>query len=89
MPERRTAPRKNFEYYMSVIDDDTQKLLGHLVQISQDGLQLETIAPLPLNKDYYLRLELTPELADRPYMVFISRSRWFNMDDILPNLYHV
>ncbi len=89
MAERRTVPRKKFEYYMTVTDEETGELLGHLVQISIDGLQLETIKELPIQKDYYLHLELTPELADRPYMVFIAKSRWCKMDEIQPNLFRV
>ncbi len=89
MPERRTVPRKKFNLYLRVLNDDTGEQLGHLIEISPGGLQLETTAPLPLEKDYYLGLELTAELADRPYMVFIARSKWCKPDDIQPNLYHV
>jgi hypothetical protein len=89
MPERRTTPRKKFDFYMRVVDDDTQQMLGHMIEVSPIGLQLETIAPMMTQKDYYLRLELTPELADRPFMIFIAKSRWCKMDEIQPNLYHV
>ncbi len=89
MPERRTAPRKNFSFYMRVLDDDTQEILGHMVEVSAVGLRLETVGPLPLNKDYYLRLELTPDLGNLPYIVFIARSKWCKIDEIQPNLYRV
>jgi len=59
------------------------------VEVSAIGLQLETTVPLPLQKDYYLRLELTPDLADRPVIIFIARTKWCKMDEIEPNLYHV
>jgi hypothetical protein len=74
---------------MRVLNDDTHEILGHMVEVSEIGLQLETTVPLPLQKDFYLRLELTPELADRPYIIFIARTKWCKMDDIEPNLYHV
>ena len=76
MAERRTVPRQKFQLYMRVLDDDTQKILGHMVDVSADGLQLETSVELPIGNDFYLRVELTPELADRPYMVFVAKSRW-------------
>jgi len=76
MAEKRTVPRKKFNMYMRVLDDDTQETLGHMVDISADGLQLETSAALPVNKDYYMRVELTPDVADRPFMIFLARSRW-------------
>ncbi|MBK7317482.1 MAG: PilZ domain-containing protein [Anaerolineales bacterium] len=89
MPERRTTPRKKFDYYLRVVDDDTQGIIGHMVEVSPYGLQLETTAPYPVEKDYYLRVELTPELADRPFIIFIARSKWCRIDEIEPNLYHV
>ncbi len=89
MPERRTVPRRKFVLYLRVMDDDTQLQLGHMVEVSSTGLQLETTAPMTLERDCYLRLELTPELADRPFIVFIARSRWCRIDDIQPNLYRV
>jgi len=88
MPERRNTSRKKFSFYMSVIDDDTRAIIGHMVEVSASGLQLETVGPLPLNKEYYLRVELTADLGNVPFIVFIGRSRWCNIDDIQPNLYH-
>ncbi len=89
MPERRTVPRKKFVLYLRVMDDDSQEQLGHMVEVSAVGLQLETSAPILIERDYYLRLELTAELADRPYIVFVARSKWCKTDDIQPNLYRV
>lgn len=88
MPERRTAPRKKFSFYMRVINDDTQEILGHMVEVGPDGLQLETTMALPINKDYYLRVEVTPDLGDRPFIIFIARTRWCKMDEIELNLFH-
>lgn len=89
MAEKRTVPRKNFSFYMRVLNDDTEEILGHMVEVSPIGLRLETVGPLPINTDYYLRLELTPDLGDLPYIVFIARSKWCKIDDIQPNLFRV
>ena len=89
MPERRDTSRKKFVFYMRVLDDDTQAILGHMVEVSATGLRLETVGPRPLNKEYYLRVELTADLGNVPYIIFIARTRWCNIDNIQPNLYHV
>jgi hypothetical protein len=89
MPERRTTPRKKFDYYLRIVDDDTQEILGHLVEVSALGFQLDTTKPYPADKEYYLRVELTPDLGNRPFIVFIGRSIWCRMDKFEPNLYHV
>lgn len=89
MPERRTTPRKNISFYMRVLNDDTQEILGHMVEVSAIGLRLETVGPLPTGKEFYLRLELTSDVGDLPYIVFIARSKWCKIDDIQPNLFRV
>lgn len=90
MPEKRTVPRKKFNMYMRVDNDDTGEILGHMVEVSAIGLRLETVGPLPLEKDYYLRIELTPDLgAAMPFIVFIARTKWCKMDLIQPNLFQV
>lgn len=89
MPERRTTPRKKFDYYLRVVDDDTDEILGHMVEVSPTGFQLDTIVPRQTEKDYYLRVELTSDLGDRPFIIFVGRSKWCKMDVYEPNLYHV
>lgn len=89
MPEKRTTPRKKIDMYLRVLNDDTQEILGHMVEVSGTGLRLETVGPQPLNIDYYLRIELTPDLGSLPHIVFIARSKWCRMDAIQPNLFQV
>ena len=45
--------------------------------------------PLPLNKDFKLRLNLSGEVADKPSMVFMARSRWCKVDPLDPYIYNV
>jgi PilZ domain len=89
MPEKRTTPRKKFNLYMRILNDDTEEILGHMVEVSAIGLRMETVGPLPLGKDYYLRIELTPDLGPMPFIVFIARTKWCRMDAIQPNLFQV
>lgn len=89
MPERRTTPRKNVSFYMRVLNDDTGEIMGHMVEVSAIGFRLETVGQLPINKDYYMRLELTPDLGIVPYIVFLAKSKWCKIDEIMPNLYRV
>ncbi|NWF63543.1 MAG: PilZ domain-containing protein [Chloroflexi bacterium] len=90
MPEKRTVPRKRFDMHMVVYNDDTGEILGHMVEVSSTGMRLETVGPLPVETDFYLRIELTPDLgASTPSLVFIGRSKWCKMDLIQPNLFQV
>ena len=89
MAEKRTVPRKHVDFYLRVLNDDTQEILGHMVEVSEIGLRLETTAPVTVPSDYFLRLELTPDLGNIPYIVFAAQARWCKTDVIQPNLYRV
>lgn len=89
MPEKRTIPRKNFSFYMRVLDDETEQTVGHLVDVSQIGMRLETTVPFPLGQDYHVHMELTPDVSDKLFMFASIRSIWCKPDTIMPNLYHV
>ena len=89
MSERRNTERREFSYYMRLVNDDTQELVGHLMDISSNGFKLDSQKPIPVNKDFRLRMDLTSEVADKPYMVFVARSKWCDTDPLDPFVYNV
>jgi hypothetical protein len=89
MSERRKKDRKDFSYYMRLIDNDTEDIVGHLVDISTTGFKLDSQAPIPINKDFRFRMDLTNEVADKPSMTFLARSKWCQVDPLDPFLYNV
>jgi len=89
MSERRNRERKDFSYYMRLVDNDTQDLIGHLVDISSTGFKLDSQRPIPVNRDFRLRMELTSEVADKPTMTFVARSKWCEIDPLDPFVYNV
>ena len=89
MNERRRLERKDFSYYMQLVDSDTQKMVGHLVDISSNGFKLDSQAPIPLDKDFRLRMDHTSEVADKPAMAFVARSKWCEVDPLDPFIYNV
>jgi hypothetical protein len=89
MDERRRLDRRDFSYYMRLIDNDTGDLIGHLTDISTGGFKLDSQNPIPLEKDYKFRMDLTSEVADKPSMVFVARSKWCEVDPLDPFLYNV
>jgi hypothetical protein len=89
MNERRNLERKDFSFYMRLIDNDTQKLVGHLVDISSGGFKLDSQTPIPVEKDFRLRMDLTAEVASKPAMTFVARSKWCEVDPLDPFIYNV
>jgi len=89
MGERRNLERNDFSYYMQLVDSDTQQMVGHLVDISSGGFKLDSQSPIPVNKDFRLRMDLTSEVADKPTMSFVARSKWCQVDPLDPFIYNV
>ena len=61
--ERRKLSRRNFSYYMRVLDEVTGKLIGHLSDISTDGFKLDCSRPVQLRVDLRLRIDQTSKMA--------------------------
>lgn len=87
--KRNRADRREFSYYQKVVDDETLQMVGHLADISSGGFKLDSQKPLPLNRDFRFRLNLSSEVADKPTMVFVARSRWCKVDPLDPYIYNV
>jgi len=81
--------RKDFIFYTQVIDQETQQVIGHLSDISSGGFKMDSQNVLPVNKDFRFRMNLSSEVADKPYMEFLARSRWCNVDPIDPYVYNI
>jgi hypothetical protein len=89
MDERRQKNRKEFSYYMRLVDSETQELVGHLTDISTGGFKMDSQTPIPVNKDFRFRMDLTSEVANKPSMVFLARSKWCEVDPLDPFTYNV
>ena len=87
--ERRKLSRRNFSYYMRVMDEVTGKLVGHISDISSGGFKLDSRNAVPLNMDLKLRIEQTGEISNKSYMIFIGRATWCKKDQFDLGLYNV
>lgn len=81
--------RKEFFYYTPLIDNDTLEIVGHLSDISTGGFKLDSQSQIPANKDFRFLMNLTSEVADKPFMVFAARSKWCRVDPLDPYIYNV
>ena len=65
------------------------ELVGSLVDIGSGGFKLDSQKPIPLNKDFRFRVDLTSEVASKPFMVFVARSKWCKADPLDPFCYNI
>lgn len=89
MAERRQTDRREFSYYMRVVDDSSGQLVGHLVEIGTGGFKLDCRLAVPANVRYTLRIDLTSEIAEKQYMIFTAISRWCRPDRFDPTAFNV
>lgn len=87
--ERRKLTRRNLSYYLAITDSNSGQVLGHLVNISSKGLMIDSKKPLPSDLDFNLRLDLMEDIADKPSVEFVARTRWCRADAIQPFLHNV
>jgi hypothetical protein len=82
--ERRISNRRKFGYFMPVLDNTTNEKIGYLADISSQGFKLENRKRLAVNSVYQLRLELTREISNKPFIVFFAKVAWSEPDPYNP-----
>jgi len=87
--DKRTLPRRRFSYYMRVTEADTEQILGHLTDINDIGFRLDCRKALPIDREFRLRMELTPEISGDLYINFAARCRWVSPDPLEPDVFNV
>jgi PilZ domain len=89
MVEKRNLKRRGFSYYMQAVDNVTEQVVGHLADISPRGFRLDCKKEIKPNQQIELRLDLTGDVADKPFMAFVARSKWCKIDELDPFIYNI
>jgi len=84
--ERRKLQRRQLIYYLRVFDQDTGELLGHLVDITTEGVMLISEAPLRTNQVFHLKMRLPEQMSGSKEIAFDAVSKW-SKKDINPDFY--
>lgn len=80
MQEKRKTKRRYLLYYMRIYDATTRQQIGNLVDITPRGAMVVSEHPIPEGQTTRLSMELTDEVADKPFMEFSARSKWCRPD---------
>jgi hypothetical protein len=79
--EKRQRRRWELVFYLRTFDQSNDNLLGHIVDIHEEGLMLLSETPIELNKDYNLTLEMPiSEDGERKKISLRARSVWQSSD---------
>jgi len=89
MAERRKLERRSISYYMRIIDAAENQLIGHLADLTLEGLKMDSQKPLPVRKEYRLRINTTADVADKDSIEFVARTRWCQLDTLQTGLFEI
>ncbi len=78
--ELRRVSRRYLVFYLRVYDSMSSKTLGHLVDISEDGIMVICDNAIPVDVNYHLRMRLPTQMKERNEIVFGATSRWCKTD---------
>ncbi len=77
----RKVERRHLVFYLRVFDGMGSKVIGHIVDISSQGLMLISDNSVPVNEDYRLRMRLPAEIADKDEILITATSKWCKQDE--------
>ena len=86
---KRKLQRKNFSYYMRVLNKDTGELIGQITDISTGGFKLESNKPIPANLNMELCIDQVNQISAKSFIVFSACTRWCSKDPYDPTIYNV
>lgn len=78
---KRQTERKYLVFYLRVYDGISPLVLGHLVNISSEGVMLLSDDVIPIDTEYRLRMRFPSEVTDRGDIVFSATSKWCEKDN--------
>ena len=84
--DMRRYERRHLVFYLRVFDGMSNRVIGHIADISARGLMLITDDPVEVNENYRLRLRLPAELGEKEEILINATSRWCK-PDVNPDFY--
>ncbi len=83
----RKDERRTCSLYLRLLNHRTGEIVGDLADLSVEGFKVESSKRLPPNTVFTFRMDMPPEICDKPYIVFTARSRWNRTDRLDARLY--
>jgi hypothetical protein len=78
--DKRQTERWYLVFYLRVFNGTSPEILGHLIDISEKGIKLICDSPIPVNKEYSLRMRLPNQMKERNKIIFSATSKWCKVD---------
>jgi len=79
--EKRQIERRHLIYYLRIFDGISSRIIGHAVDISQQGMMLISDEPVAVHEDYRLRMCFPGVAYEQEELIFDAVCRWCRRDD--------
>ena len=80
MVNKRKYERFQISFFLRILDKDTDKAMGHVVDISVSGMRVLTDRPVSQDRDYTLAIDLTKDINFEQEVIFTSKCVWIEQD---------
>jgi hypothetical protein len=79
--EQRNLSRHHLIYYLRVFDGISSRVVGHIVDISSEGIMLITDEPITVQEEYRLRMRFPGTGSSQEELVLEAVCRWCREDE--------
>jgi hypothetical protein len=86
MKNHRKFQRRHLIYYLRVFDAVTDALIGHLVDITPEGVMFINETPIDIQPGYQLKMALPETATGKSYIFFKAECKWCKKD-VNPDFY--
>ncbi len=78
--EKRQLKRVHLIYYLRIFDNETGAAIGHLVDITTQGIMMISEETVPTGRDFSFKMQLPATITGREDILFKARSLWCKKD---------
>jgi hypothetical protein len=86
MDERRARKRVYMMFYSRIRDRHSGDLIGHLVDLTAEGLLVVSETPLEIGRVLFMQMELPDDVSDKQFLKFDAQVAWCRKD-VDPSFY--
>lgn len=79
--EQRNLSRHHLIYYLRVFDGVSSRVVGHIVDISSEGIMLITDDPITVHEEYQLRVRFPGTGTSQEELLVDAVCRWCREDE--------
>jgi len=80
MHNKRKIRRIHLIYYLRLFDNETNIQVGHLVDITTEGIMMISEESVPMGKDFSFKMHLPGIITGRDEINFRARCLWCRKD---------